>query len=147
MATKQDSGSSVGSLTGFIALLVIVVVVAMGAAVCATGAAAYYYRMATETSQRELASRAHSMAVEQNLDTVMFFSAYYKHIVGAQILSDAELNIVRSGIAGDTEMATVLENFEADMASINEVLGPNRQAANYHEAVVACRELFDEDAD
>ncbi len=151
MASDENRGHQ--ALTGIIAVLVATLILAVCAAI-------YCFRLAEEarvmaemaqmsavsSKEREAAARESIAVAEHRRDTQAFFDRYYKHVVGVQPLSEAELAVVRPSILGDEAMAPVLETFEADMASINQLLGPDRQVHNYHDAITACLELLEKES-
>jgi hypothetical protein len=152
MSSNLHSDSDRGFLPVVVVALVITLFIAIGAAI-------YFYRTAERSKLLEALASAEAAAsvknaqvaqqriatAEQHRDDWIYFVQYYEHVVGVDPLSDAELMIVRASISLDERMAVVLQTFEKDMASVNELLPPDRQVSNYHDGIVACRKLLERD--
>lgn len=90
-----------------------------------------FYRKAEEETRTAKAAKEQQQAAEQSRDDQIYFNQYFKHIVGAKPLSEAELNVIVPSVEGDAEMAAVHASYQQDMQTHGE--GLPQEKLNYRE--------------
>lgn len=90
-----------------------------------------FYRKTQEATQKQKAAEKAKADADQIRDDQIYFNQYFKHIVGAKPLSEAELNVIVPSVEGDEEMAAVHLAYQDDMKTFGE--GLPQETVNYRD--------------